>query len=53
MYQRMMGEEYSRSRVETEITDIKILLDDGTEVAPLRLVLRDKDLDLAFIRAQD
>jgi hypothetical protein len=49
MYQRMMGEEYSRSRVETEITDIKILLDDGTEV-PAEIVLRDKDLDLAFIR---
>jgi len=49
MYQRMMGEEYSRSRVETEITDVKILLDDGTEV-PAEIVLRDKDLDLAFIR---
>ncbi len=49
MYQRMMGEEYSRNRVETEITDVKILLEDGTEV-PAEIVLRDKDLDLAFIR---
>ncbi len=49
MYQRMMGQDYSRNRVETEITDIKILLDDGTEV-PAEIVLRDKDLDLAFIR---
>jgi hypothetical protein len=49
MYQRMMGEDYSRGRVETEITDLKILLDDGTEV-PAEMVLRDKDLDLAFIR---
>jgi hypothetical protein len=49
MYQRMMGEDYSRNKVETEITDLKILLDDGTEV-PAEIVLRDKDLDLAFIR---
>jgi len=49
MYQRMMGEDYSRGRVETEITDMKILLDDGTEL-PAEIVLRDKDLDLAFIR---
>ena len=49
MYQRMLGEGASRNRVETEITDMKILLDDGTEV-PAEIVLRDKDLDLAFIR---
>ena len=49
MYQRMMGDEYSKNKVETEVTDVKILLDDGTEV-PAEIVLRDKDLDLAFIR---
>jgi hypothetical protein len=49
MYQRMLGADSSRGRVETEITDVKILLDDGTEV-PAEIVLRDKDLDLAFIR---
>jgi hypothetical protein len=31
------------------VTDLKILLDDGTEI-PAEIVLRDKDLDLAFIR---
>jgi hypothetical protein len=49
MYQRMMGDEYAKNKVETEVTDVKILLDDGTEV-PAEIVLRDKDLDLAFIR---
>src|SRR5271168_1905575 len=48
IYQRMMGDDSSR-KVETEVTDLKILLDDGTEV-PAEIVLRDKDLDLAFIR---
>ncbi len=49
LYQRVMAEEYSKSKVQTEIADIKILLDDGTEL-PSEIVLRDKDLDLAFIR---
>jgi hypothetical protein len=48
MYQRMMSEE-SRYKVETEVSDVKMLLDDGTEL-PAEIVLRDKDLDLAFIR---
>jgi hypothetical protein len=48
IYQRVMGEEYSR-RLETEVADLKILLDDGNEI-PAEIVLRDKDLDLAFIR---
>ncbi len=39
----------SRVKIESEITDVKILLDDGTEI-PSEIVLRDKDLDLAFIR---
>jgi S1-C subfamily serine protease len=42
-------EEESRFKFETELSDIKILLDDGTEV-PAEVVLRDKDLDLAFVR---
>ncbi len=46
MYQRMMPEQ---SKLETEVTDLRILLDDGTEI-PAEIVLRDKDLDLAFIR---
>ena len=49
LYQRVMAEEYSKSKVQTEIADIKIILDDGTEL-PSEVVLRDKDLDLAFIR---
>jgi S1-C subfamily serine protease len=49
LYQRAMGEDYARNRVETEISDLKVLLDDGTEL-PAEVVLRDKDLDLAFIR---
>ena len=47
VYQRF-GED-SSSRVQTEVTDIKILMEDGSEV-PSEIVLRDKDLDLAFIR---
>src|SRR5207244_2979742 len=38
-----------RFKMETELSDVKLLLDDGTEV-PAEVVLRDKDLDLAFIR---
>ncbi len=36
-------------KIDTQINDIKILLDDGAEI-PSEIVLRDKDLDLAFIR---
>jgi S1-C subfamily serine protease len=43
------GDEESRLKVETEMTDAKILLDDGTEI-PSEIVLRDKDMDLAFLR---
>jgi len=35
-------------RVETETTDVKLLLRDGREL-PARFVLRDRDLDLAFL----
>ena len=47
MYQRMMAEQGSQYKLETEVTDLKILLDDGTEL-PAEIVLRDKDLDLAL-----
>ena len=47
MYQRMMAAD--AAKVEMEVADIKILLEDGTEI-PSEIVLRDKDLDLAFIR---
>jgi S1-C subfamily serine protease len=49
MYQRMLAEQASQAKLETEVTDVKILLTDGTEL-PAEIVLRDKDLDLAFIR---
>ena len=49
MYQRMMSEAASTYKLDIEVTDIKMLLDDGTEI-PSEIVLRDKDLDLAFIR---
>ena len=49
MYQRMMSEEASKFKLDIEVTDLKILLDDGTEI-PSEIVLRDKDMDLAFIR---
>jgi serine protease Do len=44
-----MADEDSKFKMETELSDVKLLLDDGTEV-PAEVVLRDKDLDLAFIR---
>jgi len=43
---RRLSDEY---KIETQINDLKILLDDGTEM-PSEIVLRDKDLDLAFVR---
>ncbi len=50
-----LGEEFS-SRFEinsqTEYGEVKILLEDGKEI-PARLVLRDKDLDLAFIAPKE
>jgi S1-C subfamily serine protease len=45
-FYRRMSPDY---KVETEINDLKILQDDGTEM-PCEIVLRDKDLDLAFVR---
>jgi S1-C subfamily serine protease len=49
MYQRMMSEEAGKYKLDIEVTDLRILLNDGTEI-PAEIVLRDKDLDLAFIR---
>jgi hypothetical protein len=49
MYKRMMSGRMAGYKVDTEVSDVKILLDDGTEI-PSEIVLRDKDLDLAFIR---
>lgn len=46
MYRRMYGDRY---KADIELSDVKILLDDGAEIAS-EIVLRDKDLDLAFVR---
>jgi hypothetical protein len=46
------SEEDAKLKMETELSDLKILLDDGTEV-PAEVVLRDKDLDLAYIKPKD
>src|SRR6185369_13954338 len=43
------SDEDSKFKMETELSDVKILLDDGSELAS-EVVLRDRDLDLAFIR---
>lgn len=44
-----MGDEAEGFDYRTELADVKILEWDGTEI-PARIVLRDKDLDLAFLR---
>ncbi len=36
-------------KVDTEVRDVKILLEDGKEI-PAEIVLRDKELDMAFVR---
>jgi hypothetical protein len=46
---RMRGAAQSQLKVEMEVKDAKIMLADGTEI-PAEVVLRDKDLDLAFLR---
>jgi S1-C subfamily serine protease len=43
---RRLSEDYKTT---IDISEVKILLEDGTEL-PAAIVLRDKDLDLAFIR---
>ena len=42
-------EESLKLKIESEVSDIKLLTHDGSEL-PAEIVLRDKDLDLAFIR---
>jgi S1-C subfamily serine protease len=44
-----MSDDDSKFKMETELSDLKLLLEDGTEV-PAEVVLRDKDKDLVFIR---
>jgi hypothetical protein len=39
----------AQMKIETELTDVKLRLGDGTEI-PAQIALRDSDLDLLFIR---
>lgn len=55
VYKRMMGGEgmdQSKFSVESKVTDLKLRFADGKEV-PAKVVLRDNDLDLAFVRPQE
>jgi S1-C subfamily serine protease len=45
---KKISDEYA-AQLNTQVNDVKILLDDGTEL-PAEIVLRDKDLDLAYVR---
>ncbi len=49
MEQMMAAAGQSGMQMETEVRDIKIMLLDGTEIAA-EVILRDKDLDMAFVR---
>ncbi len=49
MQSLMASDDESNFKMETELSDLKILTDDGQELAA-EVVLRDRDLDLAFIR---
>jgi hypothetical protein len=42
-------DDVAKLKMDIELSDVKILLDSGTEL-PAEVVLRDRDLDLAFIR---
>lgn len=53
MYESMISgmDMADKMKFSSSVGDVKLLLDDGTEVAA-RVVLRDKDLDLAFVRPE-
>ena len=46
------GEDKFKFSMDSEMTDLKMRLSDGTEV-PAEIVLRDKDLDMAFVRPSE
>lgn len=48
-FRRMYGAQAREVQIETEVTDARIIRADGSEVAA-RIVLRDRDLDMAFLR---
>jgi len=46
------GGDASQLKFDSEVSDVKIVLADGREI-PSEIVLRDKDLDLAYLRPAD
>jgi S1-C subfamily serine protease len=46
------GGDVSQLKFDSEVSDVKIVLADGTEIAA-EVVLRDKDLDLAYLRPSE
>ncbi len=49
LYKKMMAGMMGDMQIDSEVSDVKLLLADGTEIAS-EIVLRDKDLDLAYAR---
>ena len=50
LFESMEDDDFSFS-IETDITDVRVLLSDGKEI-PAKIVLRDRDLDLVFLRPE-
>jgi S1-C subfamily serine protease len=48
----MAGEPGANFKMESQVKDVKMIMPDGKEV-PAQIVLRDKDLDLAFVRPME
>ena len=49
MFSEFMPDDADSSKFSSEVVDVKIKTEDGTEI-PADVVLRDRDLDLAFLR---
>ncbi len=49
MIRSMMGAMADSFDMSSEVTDVKIVPEDGVDI-PAKVILRDKDLDLAFVR---
>lgn len=48
-FHKRINPSYADYKVDSEITGLKLVLDDNTEL-PAEIVLRDRELDLAFVR---
>ena len=49
IYMNMMGSSGRDFQIDSSVSDVRILMQDGSEV-PAQIILRDVDLDLAFVR---